>query len=173
MDIQYAYNLERMLYFICNENCDTIRPLMMQLEEQFKYTEGARGVVLDSIIVQRMQEHFISCSVSDEQTLSTIRKVKNQYGILLCPHSAVGVYVGQNKFETIIEENATVCVLTAHPAKFEEAVKEATGSPPPFPKSVLDMKILPQKFELLRKENENWRNDWVQHLKNFVITKSN
>ena len=45
-------------------------------------------------------------------------------GYILDPHTAVGVAVA----ERFLDESApTICLATAHPAKFTEAIEQATG----------------------------------------------
>jgi hypothetical protein len=37
MDIQFAYNLERMLFYTCNENAEIVRPIMEEVEKMFRW----------------------------------------------------------------------------------------------------------------------------------------
>ncbi len=65
-------------------------------------------------------------SVSDSETLDTIRAVYDRFGYIMDPHTAVG-FRALEKFK---EANSTVdspaaIMSTAHPAKFIEAIKEA------------------------------------------------
>lgn len=56
----------------------------------------------------------------------------NRYGVLLDPHTAVGVAVARRHLP--FDQRIPVTVLaTAHPAKFPAAVREATGETPPLP----------------------------------------
>lgn len=180
MDIQFAYNLERMLYYVCNENPEVVRPIMEQAEAHFANmmssadsAPSAAGVQLDGLIVSRMHEHFVSCSVSDAETLQTMKEMNDQHGILLCPHSAIGVNAATHRFVDMCQNNSvpSVCVLTAHPVKFESTVLEATQRSPELPESVQLMKTLPHKFkELKRKcgEDQSWRVQWITTLKNDI-----
>ena len=47
------------------------------------------GVQLDAKTVKRIGENFLSVSVSDEQTLKTIKDFRNDFQFLLCPHSGL------------------------------------------------------------------------------------
>ena len=174
MDIQFAYNLERMLYFICNENPEVVAPYMQAVERQYSFIPGAVGAKLDSIVLQRIHEVFSSCSVSDADTLATIASVANEHGVVLCPHSAIAVYAGMHTFKDLTDKStATVCVLTAHPAKFEETIRKAIGRDPVFPASVSAMKSMPQKFKSLIKASEDsatWRKDWISTLKTDIAS---
>ena len=65
-------------------------------------------------------------SVSDSETLDTIRKVYDRFGYIMDPHTAVGFRALEKFRETNSESNGPAAVLsTAHPAKFTESIKEA------------------------------------------------
>jgi threonine synthase len=173
MDIQYAYNLERMLYFICNEDGEYVRNIMTQVEIAYQSgvnTTDVSNVMLSESVVEKLQEVFLSCSVSDEDTLKTIQETYSTFGFALCPHSAVGVHGAQTVLRNIYRSEPIVCVLTAHPAKFEETFQLATGvAPPPSPAyDVSNLKNMEQKFIWLRKTSENWRQEWIDQLKHDV-----
>eukprot|EP00595_Chromulina_sp_UTEXLB2642_P002682 CAMPEP_0196762716 /NCGR_PEP_ID=MMETSP1095-20130614/2619_1 /TAXON_ID=96789 ORGANISM="Chromulina nebulosa, Strain UTEXLB2642" /NCGR_SAMPLE_ID=MMETSP1095 /ASSEMBLY_ACC=CAM_ASM_000446 /LENGTH=363 /DNA_ID=CAMNT_0042114333 /DNA_START=246 /DNA_END=1334 /DNA_ORIENTATION=+ len=160
MDIQYAYNLERVLYYICNENSSIIKDIMTNVEKQFKYESNAPKVQLDSIIVNRLQETFLSCSVSDDSTLKMINEFYINYQVVLCPHSAIGVYASQYVFKHILTD-PTINVLTAHPAKFEQIINQAIGKQYELPNQVKELYTKPQRFNWLHKSSENWRDEWI------------
>ena len=97
-----------------------------------------------------------------------MRDVHERHQYTLCPHSATAVFAAASpRLQAQLRETTTgtqlraagagsrradrqVCVLTAHPAKFEDAVKRATGSPPAFPPAVQRLKTMPHHFEWLR-----------------------
>lgn len=186
MDIQFAYNIERMLYYICNEDSSVIKQIMDQVEKQFSYEVNAKGVILDSNIVNLISETFISYSVSDEDTLKTIRSFYDEFGYLLCPHSAIGVYAALDTLNHNSDTIPLVCVLTAHPAKFSETIEKAFQTNNPLsrsftadlPTEILNLKGLPTKYKWLRKfvddsksqeEILNWRDQWIQQLKLDIV----
>lgn len=77
----------------------------------------------------QMRELIRGESVSDEQTLESMRRVYEESGYLADPHTAVAL-------EAVRRVNAPgpVAVLsTAHPAKFPETVREALGFEPEAP----------------------------------------
>jgi threonine synthase len=139
MDIQFAYNLERVLFYICNENPATLGAYMAQLE-------ASGAVQLDPLVVGRLRETFSSAAVSDEETLATMAGYWRDHGYMLCPHSAIGVRAA----ERLALPGKQICVLTAHPCKFEDAVFKATGRKPHFPPAVQKMKTMPHKFKWLK-----------------------
>lgn len=117
MDIQFAYNLERMLYYISNEDCSQVKEIMLSVDQQFSYVPGAKGVKLKQHIIHNMQQIFSTISVNNEDTLATMKKFNEDHGFLLCPHSAISVFAAQTKFASLARDEPLVCVLTAHPAK--------------------------------------------------------
>jgi threonine synthase len=70
---------------------------------------------------------------TDDETRATIRRVYEQYGYVLDPHTAVA----WQGLEQVLPEGASGLVLsTAHPVKFPKVVEEETGCPVPYPASV-------------------------------------
>ena len=65
-----------------------------------------------------MARTFSAATVSEEETREQIRETYQQSGYILDPHTAVGVRAARDL-------PGAVCLATAHPAKFGDAVKEA------------------------------------------------
>ncbi len=85
-------------------------------------------------------------SVSDTETLETIKTVYDRFGYIMDPHTAVG-YRALEKFRAAgdTDEEPSVIMSTAHPAKFIEAITDALGMDITIPdrlQSVLDRKKL-------------------------------
>ena len=57
-------------------------------------------------------------------TLAAIRAYHEKLNYLLDPHTAAGVYVA-SQFNEL--EEPMICLSTAHPAKFPDAIEDATG----------------------------------------------
>jgi threonine synthase len=167
MDIQFAYNLERLLYYICNENHEIVKAIMVEFE-------ATGQCKLDGIIHARIQSEFLAVSVSDQETILTMRGVWQESRYCLCPHSATAVFAA-DKFADQLGSKV-VCVLTAHPAKFEDAVQEAIGQMPPTTPAVEALKTLPHKFERLRRSaGKDWvgvKEEWKNTLRAAVIARN-
>ncbi len=119
MDIQIASNFERYLYYLMGEDPAAIRGLMQQMAEQ-----GKLSVPEDKL--REVRALFSAAAVSEAQVLEQIRATHADSAYILDPHSAVGVRAAQDM-------PGAVCLATAHPAKFDEAVFQAIGlhAPPP------------------------------------------
>ena len=114
MDIQVASNFERYLYYRVGEDSQRLSDLMTQFSATGGLTQalGTEG---------RVDDLIVAGSGDTAGTLATIREFHEEYGYLLDPHSAVGVWVGQP-----LPMNAApmICLATAHPAKFGETIRE-------------------------------------------------
>ena len=148
-------------------------------------TGAARGGVrLPTPLVERMRAHFRSVSVSDEETLSTMRRTwarttasgagAEEAGVCLCPHSATAVHAAECLAAVLDASTAatTVVVLTAHPAKFEDAVQQAIGRPPPTLPVVEALRAVPAEEHrctvLKRAPDPGWKEAWTRQLKKDV-----
>jgi len=119
MDIQVASNFERYLYYLLDEDADAVsaRIAAMQRDGRIEFGPAEH---------RRAAEDFAASAVSDADTLEQMRHTYQESGYFLCPHTAVGVRAAAAWPDA-------VCLATAHPAKFNEAVREALGldAPPP------------------------------------------
>jgi threonine synthase len=123
MDIQVASNFERYLYYFYNEDAERVREAMKAFSKSghLKFTEEEHEIV---------RRDFVSRSVDQPTTLKTIRSFYEETGYILDPHTAVGVRAGLDLREPDVP---MVCLATAHPAKFGEAVFQALGREPELP----------------------------------------
>jgi threonine synthase len=80
-----------------------------------------------------------------------MRKWHEAHGYLLCPHSAVGVHAADSL--SMLQKGRTVCLATAHPAKFPEAT-ERLGIEGELPKELAALADLPMRSILLKNDLE-------------------
>lgn len=117
MDIQVASNFERYLYH--KVGCDSGR--LCDLMERFAATGSLRIDAAEDGIVDAA---FVAGTGTRAQCLDAIRRYHEEHDYLLDPHTAVGVTVAEMQG---LAGPPVICLATAHPAKFPEAIKEATG----------------------------------------------
>lgn len=87
--------------------------------------------------IERVRDRFVGYSVSTSEILKTIREVRYDTGYLLDPHSAVGFHaIDRYRREHGQPEGPAVFVATAHPAKFGEAICEATDETVEIPEGL-------------------------------------
>lgn len=92
--------------------------------------------------LKEMKKHLYSTAISDEETVKTINRIYKQHKIIVEPHGAVGIaalikYFKENK------KRLSICIETAHPAKFPEIIKQELNISPEIPESL--MKIIKRK----------------------------
>ena len=92
---------------------------------------------------------FAAGAGSEQDCLAAIRKYHEQYGYLLDPHTAVGVAVAERSAGAGHDSDPIVCLATAHPAKFPEAIREATGEDLAHHPAIDALADLPTRREIL------------------------
>ncbi|KAJ8662874.1 threonine synthase [Lichtheimia ornata] len=167
MDILVSSNFERLLWYLAREfeqgddatasdaaGC-TVAGWMQQLKDQGSFR------VSDQVVASA-RKIFDSANVTDEQTLSTIRQyyepATNQAKYVLDPHTSVGVTAAdrlseQRQLTAYPKGNhVMICLATAHPAKFSDAVETALK---PVEGFNFQKDVLPKEFiGLLDKERK-------------------
>ncbi|MGY6633807.1 MAG: threonine synthase [Alkalilacustris sp.] len=128
MDIQVSSNFERALFDALARDGAAVTALMDELKHAggFALPQGAAGA---------LRAVYASGRTSEDETRATIARTLAATGELLCPHTAVGVHVA----EAHLGGTPMVTLATAHPAKFPDAVAEATGLRPPLPSHMADL----------------------------------
>jgi threonine synthase len=76
--------------------------------------------------VEAMRRDIIGSRHLDEEVVATIRRVYDDRGYLLDPHSAIA-YLGLTRNRVPGDANPGVFLATAHPAKFHEIVESVIG----------------------------------------------
>ncbi len=117
MDIQVASNFERYLYYKVGQDAEKLAALMAGFK-----ANGSLSVELDAS--GTVDGLFAAGRGDTAATLDAIRRYHAQFGYVLDPHTAVGVLVAE-RFRT--PDAPTICLATAHPAKFTQAIADAIG----------------------------------------------
>ena len=106
-----------------------------------------------------IKKNFCAEKISDDETLNIIKGIERKHGFILDPHTATAVGASQK----IKNNSDTVILGTAHPYKFLETIKLATGKeidPPSQLSNVLDRQ---EKYDIL--ENK------FLDVKNYILKK--
>jgi len=98
-----------------------------------------------------LQKNLSSFSFSDEETLTAIREVYQQYNYLLDPHGAVG-YLSLQKYLSYHTGKKGIFLETAHPVKFPEAVENAIENKVEIPSSIISLLKLEKKSVKMKAE---------------------
>ena len=142
MDIQISSNFERYLFEIFDRDSDQVRDLMTRFAAHGEFSVGRK-------IQRKATRLFSAHRLSDEETRAEIKRVYQQTGELLDPHSAIGVAAAREFSEAGVP---TIALGTAHPAKFGAAVTEACGAEVPLPRAL--QAILQREEKMERAPND-------------------
>ncbi|MBT0955994.1 threonine synthase [Alphaproteobacteria bacterium KMM 3653] len=128
MDILVSSNFERALFDAYGRDGDAVAKDMEALKNGggFQISQGA---------LEGLQSTFVSGRCDEEQTLGEIKRMLEETGELLCPHTAVGTHVARE----FLGDTPVITLSTAHPAKFPDAVEKASGMHPPLPNRMGDL----------------------------------
>ena len=136
MDIQVSSNFERALFEAEGRNASSVGEYMDSLK--------SGGFSISRKALSRIQETFGSGRCSEAETHSAIRSVYEETGEVVCPHTAVGIKVAK-EFERK-SGVPVVALATAHPAKFPDAVEQASGVHVELPKRMADIGEKPERI---------------------------
>lgn len=140
MDIQVSSNFERFLFALWGGDTERLRAAMKEFRER-----GAFDVPAGDLA--RAQGDFLAARASEEETQAAMALVYQRAGIMIDPHTAVGVHVALRAADKT--RAPLVALATAHPAKFPAAVQQATGAAPPVPVSLCAVMALPERMQVL------------------------
>ena len=131
MDIQVASNFERLLFDLYGGRSEPVKMLMQSLDQSGNFK-------LSSVVLDKLRESFSSGTASELDTLETMKHALENFGELICPHTAVGLTVANQ----VLKDNKgspMITLATAHPAKFPDAVVQSTGVSPVLPAQYNDL----------------------------------
>jgi threonine synthase len=152
MDIQVSSNFERLLFYVVGQNDEKVSSLMNDLTNKGFFQ-------LNEKELKEVKKDFIATKISDKETLSIIKDVYEKDQCVLDPHTATAFgAINKNK-----ELSNVVALGTAHPYKFFETVKEATGKDIPPPKQLEKLVDKEEKFDIL--ENN------ISEIKKYILNK--
>ncbi|MDP1819489.1 MAG: threonine synthase [Acidimicrobiales bacterium] len=134
MDIQVSSNHERLLFELLGRDGARTTELL----SRFRGVGSAEAP---------QDQRFEAATVDDAATLHIIREVHERTGLLVDPHTAVGI--GAARARRRDPDVPMVCLATAHPAKFPDAVEEATGVRPPLPERLADLLQREERYDVL------------------------
>lgn len=143
MDIMVSSNFERMLFELYEKDGRAIKRLM----EDFK----SGSFTLNEEVLEKARALFSSYRLSDDEMLSVVEEVYHSSEYLLDPHTAIGVQAARKTRRSA--SVPMVCLATAHPAKFPEAIKKAGLSEgPQLPHHMSDLFDRKEEFSVLEND---------------------
>ncbi len=152
MDIQVSSNFERLLFYILNEDDQKVSLQMANLKDKGFFK-------LDNKALDEIKKDFIAIKVSDDEILSIIRDIYDKEKFIVDPHTATA-FGAINKTDGLKD---LVALGTAHPYKFFETVKKATGEIIKIPHQLDKFVDKEEKFDII--ENSKIR------IKEYILNK--
>lgn len=140
MDIQVSSNFERLLFELVDRDGEVASNLMQAFR-------ASGRLDLDQERWDDALRLFAGHRLSNEETLSAMKAVRESTGEIVDPHSAIGIVAGMTRRW----DDAVPLVVagTAHPAKFPDAVMAATGVHPDLPSHLADLMEREERYERL------------------------
>jgi threonine synthase len=146
MDISKASNFERFIFDLTGR--DTAR-----VKELWQSVDGGGAFDLSGTPLWEKVKDFglVSGSSNHAARIATIRRVYEEYGILIDPHTADGLKVGLEHREADVP---LICLETALPIKFSESIVEAIGHEPPRPAGYENIENMPQRYLVMNADTD-------------------
>lgn len=119
MDILISSNLERMLYYLSDGDCELVASLMEQLAHEGRYEVPAE-------LLARIQEVFACGWANEDEVRAAIGSCWRDHHYVIDPHTACGYHVLE-QVPAAPAARARVLLSTASPYKFPRAVAESLG----------------------------------------------
>lgn len=140
MDIVVSSNFERLLFDLHDRDGAAMNQLMQDFQ--------THSVQLAPAVVEKARALFSAHAVDDATTCATIRRVFEDTGELVDPHTATGI----EALCVAPTEMTKVVLATAHPAKFAEAVQNAGFDEVPLPSDMADLMTREERYTVLDNE---------------------
>ncbi|MCO5120893.1 MAG: threonine synthase [Burkholderiaceae bacterium] len=138
MDISKASNFERFVFDLLGRDPGRLAPLWERLA-----LEGGFDIGGTDAFAAIAGFGFASGRSTHADRMRTIRDLRERCGMLVDTHTADGLFVAQGYRE---EGVPMICLETALPAKFADAIREATGVDPEPPAGFAGLEQRVQRY---------------------------
>ncbi|MDO8438354.1 MAG: threonine synthase [Nitrosomonadaceae bacterium] len=141
MDISKASNFERFMFDLTGRDAAKIKELWRAVDKSVAFN------LADTPLWEKVKDFGIVSGTSNHAArIATIRKLHQQYGVLVDTHTADGIKVGLEQREAGVP---LICLETALPVKFSESIIEAIGQEPERPPGYENLENLPQRYVVM------------------------
>ena len=140
MDIQVSSNFERLLFELLGRDGAKTSAIMDQFSSTGQFD-------VDDDVMARAATLFSAYRLDDAGTIAEIADTAQQTGMVIDPHSAVGLSAARRAHAdgTVPTDVPIISLACAHPAKFDQAVETATGATPALPPHMADLMSRPER----------------------------
>ena len=134
MDIQVSSNFERLLFELLDRDGVEVARLMKRFARSGSF-DVAENVLRSALSL------FSGFCVDDDGTKAEIRSTYQQTGMVIDPHSAVGLAGARHARASglVSRDTPIISLACAHPAKFPDAVQSSCGIYPELPEHLADL----------------------------------
>ena len=134
MDIQVSSNFERLLFELLGRDGAKTARLMADFSITGNFS-------LSEAVMAKARSLFSAYRLDDAGTIAEIASTSRDNGMMLDPHSAIGVSAARRAIADGMVPDCTpvVALACAHPAKFQDTVARATGTKPALPAHLADL----------------------------------
>jgi threonine synthase len=142
MDIQVSSNFERLLFELLGRDGSRTASVMRDFATTGQFS-------LDNDVMAGAHRLFSAYRLDDAGTIAEIATTAKNDGMVLDPHSAVGLSAARRAHAdgTVPTDIPIISLACAHPAKFETAVETATGEKPVLPPHMADLMTRPEQMQ--------------------------
>ena len=146
MDISKASNFERFIFDLVGRDASKVKELWRSVDK------GASFDLSDTPLWESVKDFGIVSGTSNHASrIATIRRVYQDYGMVVDTHTADGIKVGLEKRESGVP---LICLETALPVKFSESIIEAIGKEPDRPSGFENLEGLPQRYVVMDSDTD-------------------
>ncbi|MEE9447135.1 MAG: threonine synthase [Arenicellales bacterium] len=143
MDIQISSNFERFLFESNGRDAEQITQMMDDFKQTGKFAA-------DEALMKTIRKDFSAYRLDDEQTKAEILRVYQETGEIIDPHSIVGIAAARAMAKD--SSIPVVCMGTADPAKFADAVEPVIGRKVPMPERLQKVLNAKERFDVLEND---------------------
>jgi threonine synthase len=146
MDIQVSSNFERLLFELHYRDGAAVTEAMARFRTDGRLDIGPARWRASTAL-------FEGSRLDDDETLAVIAGLHSTTGLLVDPHTAVGIAAARaNRGDGAVP---VIALATAHAAKFPDAVEAATGIRPALPRRLADLTEREERMTSLPKDIED------------------
>jgi len=141
MDIQVSSNFERLLFDAYGRDAAALRGLMGSFAQ-------SKSFAIAPGPLRAIRDDFDAFSTDEKACADEMARTYRESGYVLDPHTAIGVSAAR-RAQARDSSTPMIALATAHPAKFPDAVAQATGLRPALPAHLKDLMERPERFDIL------------------------
>jgi threonine synthase len=134
---------------------------MARVVSLYNGTMDENGNITREPDIQKMRSEIAAYSITDKETIKTVKALHSKFRVLAEPHGATG-WAGLMKYfrHYPADDNPgqlAICLETAHPAKFPEEIQRVLNIDPALPPSLEGLDQLKESFETIQNDYSHFK----------------